>query len=150
MLTNFSPGDDEAFAAICREQRWKRTTQRRAVFNFLCGNRGHPSVESVWHGVRAALPDVSLDSVYRILDDFSAAGIIRRLEGAKMLRYDSDTRPHEHFVCSRCGRMDDFACIDSERVAEHCREFGDIEAVELTVRGVCRVCLEHDSAAAGR
>jgi Fur family peroxide stress response transcriptional regulator len=147
MLVTFSPGNDESFAAICREQHWKRTVQRRAVFNFLCGNRDHPSVESVWHGVRAALPDVSLDSVYRILDDFSAAGVVSRLEGAKVIRYDADTRPHEHFVCYQCGRMDDFTCLESELVAERCREFGRIEAMELTVRGTCRLCLEkHDSA----
>ncbi len=150
MLSHHSPGDDESFAAICREQRWKRTIQRRAVFNYLCGNREHPSVESIWHGVRAAVPDVSLDSVYRILDDFSSAGLIRRLEGMKVIRYDPDTRPHEHFVCSRCGRMDDFTCLDPDWVSEHCHGFGQIDSVELTVRGVCRLCLEKDHSAGGK
>lgn len=147
MLSHIVPGNDDAFTAICRDHHWKRTSQRRAVFNFLCGNREHPTVESVWQGVRVHLPDVSLDSVYRILDDFSAAGIIRRLEGAKVIRYDSDTNPHEHFICSQCGRMHDFTCLEPESVVDRCREFGRIDAIELTVHGTCRLCLEkHDSA----
>lgn len=141
MLLSSIPGDDEAFSCLCQEHNWKRTSQRRAVFNYLCGNRDHPTVEIVWRGVRQTLPDVSLDSVYRILDDFAEAGVIRRLVGAKVLRYDSDTARHEHFVCRKCGVMLDFDGLDTETVAECCRNFGRVEAVELTVTGVCAKCL---------
>lgn len=150
MLVDYHTGDDVAFSTFCRDHQWKRTAQRRAVFNFLCGNRDHPTVEAVWRGVRVALPDVSLDSIYRILDDFSEAGIIRRLDGAKVIRYDSETRPHEHFVCTQCGRMNDFACLEPDLVAAHCREFGRVESIELTVHGVCRLCLEKRDSAGGR
>lgn len=141
MLLLNTPGDDVAFSAMCREHSWKRTSQRRAVFNYLCGNHDHPTVETVWRGVRKTLPDVSLDSVYRILDDFAEAGVIRRLAGGKVIRYDSDTTPHEHFVCRRCGVMHDFRGMDVGRVMACCGEFGKVESVELTVSGVCRQCL---------
>ena len=141
MLVGLSKGDDPAFSALCRERNWKRTSQRRAVFNYLCGNREHPTVETVWRGVKSVLPDVSLDSVYRILDDFSGSGLVRRLEGAKVIRYDADTSAHEHFVCSRCGAMFDFSCLDAESVAALCGEFGQVDSVELTVHGVCGNCL---------
>ncbi len=141
MLLGLTKSDNAAFSAICRERNWKRTSQRRAVFNYLCGNREHPTVETVWRGVRTMLPDVSLDSVYRILDDFSNAGLVRRLEGAKVIRYDADTRAHEHFVCSQCGVMLDFACLDAEKVAGLCGSFGRVDSVELTVHGVCGSCL---------
>lgn len=142
MLVELTKGDDGSFSAICRERNWKRTSQRRAVFNYLCGNREHPTVETVWRGVQTTLPDVSLDSVYRILDDFSDTGLVKRLDGAKVIRYDADTSAHEHFVCSECGMMFDFACLDAERVAGMCGEFGRVDSVELTVHGVCRRCLD--------
>lgn len=145
MLMSYIPGDDAAFTALCREHGWKRTSQRRAVFNFLCGNRGHPTVESVWRGVRANLPDVSLDSVYRILDDFADAGVIRRLAGAKVTRYDSDTTQHEHFVCRACGTMHDFSGINTEEIAAICSGFGSVESIELTVTGTCRDCQDKKS-----
>lgn len=141
MLATYFPGDDTAFSTLCRAHSWKRTSQRRAVFNYLCGNRTHPTVETVWRGVRKTLPDVSLDSVYRILDDFAEAGVIRRLAGVKVIRYDADTSAHEHFVCRRCGTMSDFACLDAGEVRNKCREFGRVEAVELTVTGICHQCL---------
>jgi len=150
MLVDYLSGDDTAFSTLCRDHQWKRTAQRRAVFNFLCGNRDHPTVESVWRGVQVVLPDVSLDSIYRILDDFSDVGVIRRLDGAKVIRYDSETRPHEHFVCAQCGRMNDFACLEPDLVAGHCREFGRVESIELTVHGVCRLCLEKRDSAGNR
>lgn len=140
MLTSYQPGDSEAFQRVCREHGWKRTVQRRAVFNYLCGNREHPAVETVWRRVREVMQDVSLDSVYRILDDFHNAGLIRRLEGAKVIRYDADTGAHDHFVCQECGRMFDFAFLQTDRVSELCREFGDVSGVELVVRGVCKSC----------
>ncbi len=147
MLADIATENDEAFSAMCRDRNWKRTVQRRAVFTFLCGNREHPTVESVWRGVREALPDVSLDSVYRILNEFADTGVIRRIDAVKIIRYDADTGPHEHFICSRCGRMHDFECPRPESAAERCREFGRVDSVELTVRGVCRLCLgKHDSA----
>lgn len=141
MLVEQIQGDDLPFTSVCRAQGWKRTVQRRAVWNCLCGNREHPSVEMVWQKVRGSIPDVSLDSIYRILDDFAAAGIIRRLEGSKVIRYDSDTKPHEHFICTECSRIFDFAYVEQERVGSLCREFGSVESVELTVRGMCRMCL---------
>ena len=141
MLVELTKGDDVAFSSICRERNWKRTSQRRAVFNYLCGNREHPTVETVWRGVQTVLPDVSLDSVYRILDDFSDTGLVKRLEGAKVIRYDADTGSHEHFICSECGRMHDFAYLNADQVAEMCGSFGRVDSVELTVHGLCRDCL---------
>lgn len=142
MLINHSRGEDVAFTAICRQNNWKRTAQRRAVYNCLCGNREHPTVETVWQAAKEMVPDVSLDSIYRILDDFEGAGLIRRLEGAKLIRYDADTEPHEHFICSECGRMMDFAFLETDYVIEQCRDFGRVDSVDLTVHGVCHSCLE--------
>ena len=140
MPSTLISGDDTSFTAICRENGWKRTAQRRAVFNCLCGNREHPSVESVWSMIRQHLPDISLDSVYRILDDFAAAGLLRRLDGDKVIRYDSETSDHGHFVCTRCSRMFDFDYGDVGRTADVCGCFGTVETVEVNVRGICSDC----------
>ena len=140
MLTDVQACDDTRFREICREHSWKCTAQRRAVFGCLCGNHEHPSVETVWRAVRTTLPDVSLDSIYRILDDFAGAGLIQRLESPKIMRYDANTDPHDHFICSECGRMFDFSFLEAERVAGVCQAFGDVSAVELNVHGVCKAC----------
>ena len=140
MLVQFTTNDDTAFQEMCRKNGWRRTIQRRAVFNCLCGNRDHPSVETVWQTVRENLPDVSLDSIYRILDDFAEAGVIRRLESGRVIRYDSDTGSHGHFVCTVCGRLLDFDHPGLRQLADACRGVGDIDTIELNVRGRCHRC----------
>ena len=150
MLADIDANDDKTFSFVCQEHNWKRTAQRRAVFGYLCGNRDHPTVETIWRGVKVTMPDISLDSIYRILDAFSEAGLIRRLEGAKVIRYDSDTQSHEHFVCTQCERMFDLGSLEIERVIKSGCEFGRIETVELIARGTCRLCLEKQESAGSK
>ncbi|MCC8107917.1 MAG: transcriptional repressor [Planctomycetes bacterium] len=148
MLVHEKRGDDARFADLCREHGWRRTAQRRAVFNLLCGDRSHPTVDAVWQDVKETLPEISLDSVYRILDDFSGVGLVRRLTANKVIRYDADTSPHEHFLCQRCQRLFDFSGLDPKPLDNACRRFGQVTAIEVTVHGICRDCLERGEAEA--
>ena len=141
MLAHSDPASIPDFDDCCHSRQWRRTAQRRAVYDYLRGNREHPSVDMVWEAVKEGVPDISLDSVYRILDDFSGAGLIRRLEGARVMRYDSDTSRHGHFLCSSCEQMFDFAIDGVEALTAGGRRLGIVESVELTIHGVCADCL---------
>jgi Fe2+ or Zn2+ uptake regulation protein len=132
------------FQDLCRKNRWRRTAQRRAIVEYLCGNKNHPTVEMAWRELRKSLPELSLDSVYRILDELSAAGHIRRFENSRVIRYDPDLKPHGHFVCRRCGRMFDFPSDAANESGAACVEFGDVESVEVHVNGVCKDCLKEE------
>lgn len=141
MPSSNSPEEmDERFRGVCHKNKWKCTAQRRSVFTYLYGNKTHPTVEMVWTNARRRLPDMSLDSVYRILGEFAAVGLVRRLEGARVIRYDPDTTPHAHFLCVECGRMFDIAHAKTEGIDDDCRRFGRVLAVELSVRGLCHAC----------
>lgn len=130
----------DVFREICRKSNWKCTTQRRAVYSYICGNTEHPSAETVWKNVRALLPDVSLDSIYRILNEFAAKGIINRLESGEVFRFDPNTVRHDHFLCNKCGRVFDFEFLDGERLRLACSDIGAVDSVELHVKGVCADC----------
>src|SRR4030065_507057 len=43
------------------------THQRREVFRGIAGSTEHPDAETVFRGVRARVPTVSIDTVYRTL-----------------------------------------------------------------------------------
>ncbi|MDR1535374.1 MAG: transcriptional repressor [Planctomycetota bacterium] len=143
---NASGHINEAFRIFCRRHGWRRTSQRRMVFSCLHGNLDHPRVDMVWDWVRERLPEMSLDSVYRILDEFAAAGAVRRLEIGKVMRYDFDLAPHGHYVCLECGRIRDFPLDLFPGVEEACRGLGEVTSVELLVRGKCRACRERGAA----
>ncbi len=142
MLISCLDNADAVFVEVCARFKWKRTVQRRTVFTCLCGNRTHPSVEAVWRDTRKVLPDVSLDSIYRILDDFAAAGLVQKLVGAGIARYDADTSAHGHFICDKCGELFDFAFMGGAGLLRECAEVGEMKSFEVTVRGTCRDCLK--------
>lgn len=133
---------DSMFQDLCRRNGWRRTAQRRAVVEYLCGNTDHPTVEMAWRTLRRKLPELSLDSVYRILDELADAGHVRRFENSRVIRYDPDLKPHGHFICRRCGGMFDFRTDAAKKAAEACAALGEVASVELHVNGVCNSCLE--------
>lgn len=93
--------------------------------------------------MKARLPTVSLDTVYRtlwLLDDLGlVASLGPRGEG---LRFDPNLERHHHYVCVRCGLVRDFesAEFNALRMPAAVRGLGGVEGVRVEVRGVCRQC----------
>ncbi len=126
------------------------THQRLEVFREVLGSRSHPDAESVFRGVRDRLPTVSLDTVYRTLWLLNDLGLITTLGFPhERHRFDGNTRPHHHFVCTRCGLTGDFYSeeLDGLAVAEVVSEFGVADRTQVEVRGLCRSCLEENDRA---
>ena len=133
-------GDESAFRTICRENGWRFTRQRFAVYAFVRTNRTHPGVDDVLNAVRRRMPNVTRESVFRILCDFADAGLIARLDHLPVARFDSCTESHAHFICRNCGKIVDFdlpkgfAFTVPEKGAQ-------TDFAELRVSGLCARCL---------
>jgi len=128
----------EEITAICRQAGWKCTSQRAAVYEYICDNLAHPDVDQVWAAVRGKLPSVTRESVYRILDEFAREGVIRRLDQISRARYDSLTGPHGHFICERCGKIVDFELPGDVCIPK--TPYGKVRHVELRLNGICADC----------
>lgn len=86
----------------------KYSRQREAIKNFLMTRRDHPTADVVYNSVRNEFPNISLGTVYRNLTLLADIGEIARLRvGDGIDRFDYDTSPHCHFVCSECGSVTD-------------------------------------------
>lgn len=132
---------EDVFSALCRARKWKCTIQRRTVFNFIAGNTGHPSVEDVCTAVRKTIPNISMDSIYRILNDFSTSGFLLRLEGCGRSHFDPNTSEHDHFYCVRCGRVYDIPGTAHSVSKEQFASLGEVDFCEIRVTGTCKNCL---------
>ena len=129
----------EKFSRICRQFKWKCTAQRLAVYEAICGNRCHPDVDSVLESVRAKLPTVTRESVYRILNEFAGQNLIWRLDHVSSARYDSNPMPHGHFICENCGTIADFAW--QKDLADFSGTIpGEVWHMEIRVTGLCGNC----------
>lgn len=133
----------QEFADVCRSLGWKFTASRFAVYRYLKGNTEHPVVDRVWEMVRLELPAIARESVYRILNDFAARGLIALMDRPDVVaRYDANPKRHDHYYCSRCGRVFDFEMANLEALLpDEAKKIGRIDKVETRIRGVCRECL---------
>ncbi|MFI3291654.1 MAG: Fur family transcriptional regulator [Opitutales bacterium] len=127
----------EKFESFCAKSGIKKTSQRLLVFEYLYENKMHPSVEDVLEAVRQKSPMISTDSVYRILNDFSKAGFIKKLDNSNLIRYDSNVEPHAHIICRNCGQVTDVSNIKLEDF----KELSLYEDISITINAICKKCL---------
>lgn len=90
------------------------TKQRLAVLDALQQDP-HTTAESVLSQVRTSLPEITVQSVYTVLNSLTAAGLLRRLDLAgQPARYETQVDEvsdnHHHAVCTVCGRIEDVPC----------------------------------------
>lgn len=120
------------------------TPQRLAIYNELADSKSHPDAKTVYERLRNRVPGLSLDTVYRNLRLFEKHGFINRLGSAyDGDRFDADTSTHWHFVCRRCGKIDDIHCKnpqDYNRLPPQVYEYGKPEESYMEIRGICREC----------
>ncbi len=129
-----------AFPAFCREHGLKCTAQRLAVFAAVRNSTHHPSVDETLAVVRKTVPTVTRDSVYRILNEFAALGIITRLDALSAARYDTWLGPHAHFICEICGSVTDYPLSAELPIPAGMPK--DRRHLELRVTGICDKCLK--------
>lgn len=134
----------ERFKVFSQDKGLRLTHQRLEILRELVGAKDHPSAEMVFGRVRRRLPTISLDTVYRTLSTFDELGLIMRVPvTGDQGRFDADTSPHHHFVCSRCKSIYDFLWDEFDRLQlpGDSESLGRVADRRVVVRGVCNNCL---------
>ena len=126
------------------EKTSKHFRKRDAILSCVRGTHTHPSAEWVYEHVKAEMPDISLATVYRNLSLFKEQGLITSLGTVKGVeRFDGNTQPHVHFVCTECGCIVDLPGISvpEELNAAVSRDSGGrVDSCQLTFTGLCGSC----------
>ncbi len=80
----------------------------------------HLSAEDVYKLLLAEHTDVGLATIYRVLTQFEAAGLLKRhhFEGGKSVFELNEGGHHDHLVCLQCGRVEEFYDSEIERRQE--------------------------------
>ncbi|WP_344705228.1 Fur family transcriptional regulator [Klugiella xanthotipulae] len=122
----------------------RTTTQRLAVLAFLDHNP-HSDADTIFRGVRDVLPTVSVQAIHGIVNDLSAAQIIRRvnLADSSSAQYETRTKDnHHHVQCIRCGRIEDVDCTVGHAPCLTPSNTHGMRIIEtdLTFRGLCTDC----------
>ena len=121
----------------------KVTTPRVKILDILAGEAGHHlSAEDIYRRLLEADEDIGLATVYRVLTQFEAAGLITRhhFEGGTAVFELNRGEHHDHVVCVDCGRVEEFtdASIESLQHAAAARLGFDLTDHALILYGHCR------------
>lgn len=117
------------------------TPQRYAVMAFLVENTGHPTAAEIFEAVNRVDPLSSRATTYNNLRDLVRAGLVREVavEG-RAARFDARGVPHHHFICDRCGSVEDMKWYDVPRPASGSLGKRKLRECELIFRGLCTKC----------
>jgi Fur family transcriptional regulator, peroxide stress response regulator len=119
----------------------KLTPQRLAILEYLDGNEKHPSAEEIYTDVSKKFPTMSLATVYNTLEALRRKGKVQELTiDPDKKRFDPDTGPHHHLICTGCKRIVDVHVDYSLSVpAGEKRDF-DITGNHIEFYGLCPGC----------
>lgn len=127
-----------------REKGYKMTPQRRAVANALAECGEFPSAQKLLEHIKLAIPDISLDTIYRNLSLLVELGLVQEihLPGREGNVYEVVDCHHHHLICLRCGKAAclDHCPIDHHKIAKAEKHGFEITSHALEFYGYCRTC----------
>lgn len=102
----------------------------------------HLSAEDIYRRLMDGGEDIGLATVYRVLTQFEAAGLVMRhhFEGGHAVFELERGTHHDHLVCVSCGHVEEFEDeLIEQRQHERARELGfQLVAHSLIMHGECR------------
>ena len=133
--------DAEAIKRSLEGSGLRCTPQRYAVMAFLMDHHGHPTAAKIFEAVNRVDPRSSRATTYNNLRDLVQAGLVREVavEG-RAARFDAKGMRHHHFVCDRCGKVEDMEWYDVPGPASDSLGKRILRECELIFRGLCTNC----------
>ena len=131
----------EAIQDSLKSSGLRCTPQRFAVMAFLMNHAGHPTAAEIFQAVNRSDPHCSRATTYNNLRDLVRAGLVREVavEG-RAARFDAKDKRHHHFICERCGTVEDLEWYDVPRPARRSLGKRVLRQYELIFRGLCGKC----------
>ncbi len=104
----------------------------------------HADTETIFGMVRTALPDVSRQAVYDVLNALTTVGLVRRIQPTGLVaRYESRVGDnHHHVVCRSCGAIGDVDCAVGETPCLTASDSNGfvVDEAEVIYWGLCPSC----------
>jgi Fur family ferric uptake transcriptional regulator len=135
----------DRFRRYLRDHRQPVTRQRDLVAQVVFLSEDHPSVESIRRTLKERGEHVGLATVYRTLEVLVQSELVRAHDfGEGFKRYEpmAAQAHHEHLICERCGRVQEF---QNERLERMLPIIADEHGFQhqrhrVEIYGVCREC----------
>jgi len=105
----------------------RRSLQRERILEIIRGSTDHPSAHMVYTLLKEEMPAVSLGNVYRNI---------------RILTEEGRLAPHYHFICEKCGKVEDFPLPVQEDIVQSAQKQTCHTILGHTIQftGICKEC----------
>lgn len=119
------------------------TNLNRRILDMIQNSDGHLSASEAFDLARSQGIDVSLSSMYRILNSLYEKGYISKfITEDKIEVYDKTLNEHGHMICEKCGKTIDVNIKNFKKILS--KELKcDVTAYKLTASYICPSCKEN-------
>ncbi len=128
---------------LLRENGFKVTPQRLAVYEYLSKTKEHPNAEALFNQLQPQYPTMSLATVYKTIEILSQLGLVKILNtGEDSFRYDADISDHAHVKCKHCNKVEDVPDLlfsDMVNFAEQKTGY-EVDSKQIYFYGKCPSC----------
>lgn len=109
----FLKASDPAIVELLRSRGLRPTRASRLILARLRFSNDHLSTEEIQRALRRRGHSVSTATLYQNLKRLAEAGLLAGFADADgLVRFDANTTPHAHLVCTACGCIADLSLND--------------------------------------
>ncbi len=143
--------DEDEIISTVRSHARRVTAAKRALAHVLAGSTHHLTVDEITLAVQRRLPDVSLSTVYRILEEFEELNIVVHTHlGQPAAVYHLAGPVHGHLTCDSCQTTEEIPSgLFDELSRRVLTGFGfRLDRHHLALSGTCAHCASPGPSAA--
>lgn len=115
----------------------RNTKQKELVLNIVKNSYNHDSANDIYELAKEVMPNISLGTVYRILNELVQTNKIRKIHTSENIEhYDYLRHEHYHFVCNNCKRIQD--------INEYNLKITNFKVEDVIFYGLCDRCVKEE------
>jgi len=140
---------ESTIVSLLRSRGLRPTRAGRLILARLCHSNDHLSAEEIQRSLRRRGHNVSTATLYQNLKRLAEAGLLAGFADAYgLVRFDANTTPHAHLVCTGCGCIADLSLNDPlvrrleltpPKAARRWRGWS-VRGARLELNGLCPRC----------
>ena len=124
-----------------RAAGYRITGQRKAIVDYLVSTPEHPGAYKIFEEVKKVQPRLSLATVYNTLQVLTTNGLIKMLTFREDNRYEANLSFGINFICTSCGRIQDFDAGMHMSPKEVREKIGfEVMTYRMEYHGLCSEC----------
>lgn len=101
--------DKEKIIEILSDKELRVTPQRIAILEAIASLDNHPSAENIIDFVKKNYANISVGTVYKVLDSFVENRILKKVKTESgTMRFDPLLKKHHHLYCEASDRIEDY------------------------------------------